>query len=286
MAVVALVLHHDRDEAVTEAVDTARWLEGLGHSVRVPEVDSERLGRPDLATPAPELGGGADVAVSLGGDGTMLRTVDLVAVHGVPVIGVNHGELGYLTEIQPAEIRPALERFFSGDYEIETRMMLDVRIEAPSGAVGLDRTAALNEAVLEKTYAGRTVRLDVILGGRLFTPYAADGLIVATPTGSTAYAFSARGPIVEPTHRSILLTPVSPHMLFDRTLVLEPDTEVRVEVSSNRAATLTVDGRVLGELQRGDAVVCTRATWDARLVIFGPRDFHRILKTKFGLTDR
>ncbi len=286
MARVLLVLHHDRVEVVREAIAVAGWLEQAGHEVLVPTEDARRMGRPELGHPEAGLGVGLDVAVSLGGDGTMLRTVDLVALEGVPVIGVNHGQLGYLTEVQPTEILTALGRFFDGDYSIESRMMLAVDVEAPSGAVPEGRTWALNEAVLEKTHAGRTVRLDVHLHGRRFTPYAADGLIVATPTGSTAYAFSARGPIVEPTHRAILLTPVSPHMLFDRTLVLEPATEVRVEVAADRAATLTVDGRVLGELEQHDAIVCRCADRDARLVTFEPRDFQRIVKTKFGLADR
>jgi NAD+ kinase len=145
---------------------------------------------------------------------------------------------------------------------------------------------ALNEAVIEKTYGGRTVRLDVSFDGAPFTPYTADGLIVATPTGSTAYAFSARGPIIAPTHRAMLLTPVSPHMLFDRSLVLEPDDHLRIEVAGDRSATLAVDGVIVTELGSGDAVLCTAAPEPARLVTFGPRDFHRILKAKFGLADR
>lgn len=286
MARVLLVLHHERVEAVTEAVEIALWLEGKGHDVRATSDDSRRMGREELGHPEEGLGVGVDVAVSLGGDGTMLRTVDLVAVEGVPVIGVNHGQLGYLTEVQPTEVFSSLERFFEGDYSIESRMMLAVDIRAPSGAVAEVRTWALNEAVLEKTHAGRTVKLDVHMHGRRFTQYAADGLIVATPTGSTAYAFSARGPIVEPTHRAVLLTPVSPHMLFDRTLVLDPATEVRVEVAADRPATLTVDGRVLGELAQHDAIVCRAADRDARLVTFAPRDFQRIVKAKFGLSER
>jgi NAD+ kinase len=126
----------------------------------------------------------------------------------------------------------------------------------------------------------------VEVDGEFFTTYAADGLIVATPTGSTAYAFSVRGPIVAPTHRALMLTPVSPHMLFDRTLVLDPGAELRLTVQGHRAATLSVDGRNLGELGEGDAVVCTAAARSARLVTFGPRDFLRILKAKFGLNDR
>ena len=150
---------------------------------------------------------------------------------------------------------------------------------------------ALNEVVVERRATdgapgGQTVRVGVSLDGESFTSYAADGLIAATPTGSTAYAFSARGPIVDPLHRAIQLTPVSPHMLFDRTLVLEPSTEVGLEVLGPRAATCTVDGRPVADLSEGDRVVCTAAERVARLVTFGPRDLRGLLVNRFGLADR
>jgi NAD+ kinase len=284
MATIALVIHQDRPAATEVALETVDWLESLSHRVVVPVAEAERLGRPGLGVDEDELGSHASVAVSLGGDGTMLRTVALVADHDVPVIGVNFGQLGYLTDVEPDGVRQALESFLAGRYSIEERMLLQVdieRAEQPATTV-----LALNEAVVEKTASGNTVRLDVELDGSFFTPYAADGLIVATPTGSTAYAFSARGPIVEPTHRALLLTPVSPHMLFDRTLVLDDDSRVRLTVSDHRPAALVIDGRSMGELHPGDRVTCRAADTVARLVMFGPRDFHAILKAKFGLADR
>ncbi|MGZ8734972.1 MAG: NAD(+)/NADH kinase, partial [Acidimicrobiia bacterium] len=221
---------------------------------------------------------------SLGGDGTMLRSVDLVAANDVPVLGINVGQLGYLTEVEPVDLDLALERVITGDYRVEERMALDVRVESTGVAGG--RWSALNEAVIEKARHGRVVRLDVEINGGFFTSYAADGVIIATPTGSTAYSFSARGPIVSPRHRCLLLTPVSPHMLFDRSLVLDPDEELRFTVIDARSAVLTLDGREVGELAAGDVVVCTGGRAPIRIVTFGPRDFHQILKTKFGLADR
>lgn len=285
MASIGFVVHHDRPEAADLARRTADWLRGEGHDVRLTDEDAAAAGLDAFGRAPDDLVGGLDVVVSLGGDGTMLRAVDLVALAEVPVIGVNLGQLGYLTEVEPPGLRTALERFLAGDYALEERMLLRVRTDAP-GSVGTTDAVALNEAVLEKTPSGHTVRLDVEIDGRTFTPYTTDGLIVATPTGSTAYALSARGPIVAPTHRAILITPASPHMLFDRTLVLEPSSEVRITVSGNRPATLVVDGRILGELVTGDTVTCTASTHRARLVIFGPRDFHGILKAKFRLGDR
>ena len=133
---------------------------------------------------------------------------------------------------------------------------------------------------------GRLARLEVEINGTFFTTYAADGVIVATPTGSTAYSFSARGPIVSPRQRCLLLTPVSPHMLFDRSLVLAAEETLRFVVLDDRSVVLTADGRELGELAAGDAVSCRGGALPARIVTLGPRDFHQILKAKFGLSDR
>jgi len=155
-----------------------------------------------------------------------------------------------------------------------------------SACLPINRWFALNETVLEKVHSGRTARLAVEVNGTDFTTYVADGVIVATPTGSTAYSFSARGPIVSPRLRCLLLTPVSPHMLFDRSLVLAAEETLRFGVSDDRSVVLSADGRELGELAAGDSVSCTGGPRPARIVTLGPRDFHQILKAKFGLADR
>jgi NAD+ kinase len=301
VAVVGILLHHEREQAAELARDAAAWLIERGHEVQLPLRDAGIAGLPELGVAEEGFAPGLDLALSLGGDGTMLRTVDLVAADGVPVVGVNVGQLGYLTEVEPPGLRMALKRFLAGSYEVEERMLLQVAVDThqplddgamPSGGTSRrprgdpSTYLGLNEAVLEKTPMGHTVRLGVSIDGEMFTPYAADGLIVATPTGSTAYAFSARGPIVEPIHRCLLMTPVSPHMLFDRSLVLAPEARLRIEVVGDRPATLSVDGHNLGTLHRGDAVTMTAAAESARFVTFGPRNFLRILKTKFGLADR
>jgi NAD+ kinase len=285
MAKVGLILHHQREEAATVTREVAAWLGERGHDVELPEPDANLAGLEDRGVPDDWFGQGLDLVVSLGGDGTMLRAVSLVAAHDVPILGVNFGQLGYLTEVDPADLSRSLERFFADEHRIEERMLLDVCLV--QGAAGDERRwVALNEAVLERTAAGHTVRLGVDLDDDFFTTYAADALIVATPTGSTAYSLSARGPIVAPDHRAVLLTPVSPHMLFDRTLVLNADEVVRLEVQGHRPATLSVDGQPVVELVDGDAIECQASTHAALLVTFGARDFHQILKSKFGLADR
>jgi NAD+ kinase len=220
------------------------------------------------------------LAISLGGDGTMLRTVDMVCANGAPVLGVNLGQMGYLTEVEPEGLEKSFERFVAGDFEVAERMTLDVVVE------GGPRFVALNEAVIEKVAPGRTVRLEVRIGGKHFISYVADGLILSTPTGSTAYNLSARGPIVSPSLRAMVLTPISPHMLFDRSLVLDPGEWVSMRLTSETPAAVAIDGSVPVELTTGQEVVVTAAPRPARLVTFGRHDFHAVLRAKFGLNDR
>jgi NAD+ kinase len=279
-----LVVHRDREHANDLAEEAASWLIAHGHTAVLPPEDAKCVGLDELAAPDSESISGADLAVCIGGDGTMLRTVELVSAYGVPIIGINVGRLGYLSEVEPAGLIDAFKRFFSGAYRIEERMMLEVVIESNLVAAGPYR--ALNEVVIEKTQAGHTVRLAVSIAGTPFTSYAADGLIVATPTGSTAYSLSARGPILSPRAEALVLTPVSPHMLFDRAMVLAPDEDLTFEVLGDRQATVTVDGRSLGVLAMGDLLSCRRAHPSARFVRFGERSFHQVLKAKFGLADR
>jgi NAD+ kinase len=274
---VGLVFHEGREDTTAVAAELADWLRAEGYDVRSAAGESSS----DTC-----FGEGLDLAISLGGDGNILRAVALVAEHDVPILGINFGQLGYLTAVEPAEAHRAIREALAGRHQIERRMLLDVRVESRDPALDGAHRLALNEAVVERTLAANTVWLAVSLDGEYFTTYAADGLIVATPTGSTAYAFSVRGPIFDTTHRALQLTPVSPHMLFDRTLVLEPNARIRMEVRRSRPAALSIDGRTIGTLRDGDAVVCTASPHDAQLVTFGPRDFHALLKAKFGLNDR
>ncbi len=290
MEAVGLVPHRDRVVAHELARRARDWLAGQGIDVRVPEADADAAGLADCAVPAEGFAKGLDLVLALGGDGTMLRAVQLVYPEPVPILGVNAGQLGYLSAIEASELEAALPRLMRGEFEVAERMMLEIVIRPghqPGEPAAAERSVfALNEAVVEKVGAGRLIRLLVSINGTPFTTYAADGVIVATPTGSTAYSFSARGPIVSPNHRCLLLTPVSPHMLFDRSLVLGADEELELLVTDGRPVSLTVDGRHAGELASGDVIVCRAAPGAARLVARRPDDFHQLLKAKFGLADR
>jgi NAD+ kinase len=285
---VGLVPHRERAVAHELARWARAWFVERGIEVRVPEPDAASAGLEDCAVPVASFAKGLDLVLVLGGDGTMLHAVQLVYPLPVPILGVNAGQLGYLSAIEPNELESTLPRLVRGELEISERMMLEVIVKTESGEGGsVERTEfALNEAVLEKVGAGRLIRLLVSINGTPFTTYAADGVIVATATGSTAYSFSAHGPIVSPDHRCLLLTPVSPHMLFDRPLVLGADEELEFVVTDGRPVSLTVDGREAGLLTTGGVVVCRAAPASARLVARRPADFHQLLKAKFGLADR
>jgi NAD+ kinase len=272
MATVGFLAHLGRPAAVELTEKAAMWLQDQGHATRMLDGDS----------PFGEL----DLAVSLGGDGTMLRTVDLVSPAGVPVMGVNLGQLGYLTTVEPDGLLDALTRFLAGAYQIESRMTLDVVVSEAGGETIL-RRSALNDVVLQRPGGGHTVRAEMSVNEVAFLTFAADALIVATPTGSTAYNLSARGPIVSPRARVQIVTPVAPHMLFDRSLVLDATDEVAFTPIGSGYSDVVVDGWPLTELRPGRALVCRQGERDALIVSCGgDLDFHGVLKHKFNLADR
>ncbi|MBT5140461.1 MAG: NAD(+)/NADH kinase [Acidimicrobiaceae bacterium] len=285
MASIGVIVHLGREAASEHARELAKWLTREGHEVRMPEEDAVAVGGSTLAVPASRFAEGLDLVVSLGGDGSMLRALDLVGEAEVPLLGVDHGQLGYLTEVKPSNAREAVERFLKGEHQIEERMLISM-VLTPDGGGPVIEHLVLNEVVVERSTEVNTIRLAVDLDDDFFTTYTVDGMIVATPTGSTGYAFSARGPIVDPAHRSLLLTPVSPHMLFDRSLVLSPDAAVRLRVDGHRPATVSVDGRRIATVGDGASIECTAARCSAQFVTLGSRPFHRVLKAKFGLYDR
>jgi NAD+ kinase len=287
MVSVLLVAHHERAAAAALATEAALWLRDHGHECWMLPHDATALALHDVC--ADRDPAEADLVLSLGGDGTMLRAVHLVDGAPIPLLGVNLGRLGYLTEVESGEVIPALERFLEGPeagrWHLDQRLMLDFSVCTAVGE-DLGTWSALNEGVLEKRDPGQTVRLQVRIDGEPFTTYAADGLILATPTGSTAYSFSARGPVVSPRHRAILLTPVAPHMLFDRSLVLDPSETVELEVMDHQEAELAIDGVRVAVLGPGDLVTCRPSPSTAQFVRFVERQYHQILKDKFGLMDR
>lgn len=280
---IGIVVHRHRPEVMDFAKTAVEWCAAHDTTVALPADDAALLGLPELAVDAEVFAAGLDLVLSLGGDGTMLRAVQFAAPHDVPIIGVNAGQLGYLTQFDPSEMTEALDAWDRGELIEEHRMLLEVTVrgnrEHPSAF-------ALNETVLERADSGHSVAVDASIGGVRFTSYLADGVIVATPTGSTAYSLSAGGPIVEPDFEALLVTPVAPHMVFDRSLILKPSTLVELTVSGYRNGKVTVDGRQVTELEPGETLVCRASDRRVRFLTRSERNFHSILKEKFNLEDR
>ena len=224
---------------------------------------------------------GADLLVVLGGDGSVLAGVRAIGARSIPVLAVNLGRLGFLTAVNPDEAEAALLALLRGEHQIVERMRFEVthiRDGRP-----LLRELVLNDAVITKGSAlARLIELEARVDGRLVSSYRSDGLIVATPTGSTAYNLSAGGPIVDPRVAAAVLNPICPHTLSLRPLVLPDDREILVRLRSPEDATLTLDGQVGATLQSGDEVRVVKAREPARFVATPPHDHFEMLRTKLG----
>jgi NAD+ kinase len=212
----------------------------------------------------------------------------LVADAGVPLVALNAGQLGYLADVAPERAEWALDELAAGRGRLEERMRVQATVTPAAGdpQTPISIRTGLNEVVVERSLTGHTLRLRVYLDGEFFTSYVTDGMVVATPTGSTAYALSVRGPIVAPTHRALVMVPVAPHLLFDRAMVLEASSTVELEVVGHRSAVLSVDGQSGTEVAPGGRVCCSMAPVPARFIRFEQLRFHDVLKRKFSLADR
>lgn len=231
---IAVAAHPDMQEAADLAAKVAAFLQIDGREAFHGSIYSESLRRQ-------VEDGDCDLCIALGGDGTMLRAGHLCAPLGIPILGINLGSLGFLTEVARDNWEQNLERVLDGDYWLEARMML--RAEHLSNGRPMGGWDVINECVVGRGKIVRPVRLIAEVDGRYLTTYVADALIVATPTGSTAYALAAGGPILPPDVRNILIVPVAPHLSVDRAIVLHEGSSVQVTVRTDHEATLSIDGK-------------------------------------------
>jgi NAD+ kinase len=256
-----------------------RTLEANGAELYREEHLAELL--PDTSLLEP---GEVDLLITLGGDGTLLRGARMVAPFHTPVLGVNLGYLGFLTSIAPEELDEKLSRVFAGDYWMDVRFTLEVRVVSGGGQPGT-HFIALNDAVLHKGGFARVVRLAMYVGpdGQEVAAYSADGIILATPTGSTAYSLSAAGPVVDPSVECIIATPICPHTLGVRPLVLPANSEIVVEPTAPTGELiLTVDGQDGAGLGPGDRLVVRRGDATVPLVRFPGQNFFSTLRRKLN----
>jgi NAD+ kinase len=265
---VALVVHEGRPAAVEAATEIESILARAG-------AETSRIHEGE---PRPQP---AALVISVGGDGTFLRAARVASEVGAPVLGVKVGRMGFLTEVGPEDAEPLLRAFLSGAAAVEERLAVTAETERGDG---IESQWALNEIMVEKRARHRLVRLAVWVDGDYVTTFSADGVIVATPTGSTAYSFSARGPIVAPGVDCLVLTPIAAHMVFDRSFVLDAAQQVTLEVRGDEPGLLSADGRESLELPVGSRIRIRASGRPARLVRRdGAPGFLTLVRQKFGL---
>jgi NAD+ kinase len=267
---VRLVVHEGRQDVSGFAHQFIESADRAGLSVIADEAMAKTVGADVANTGIP------DMVVAVGGDGTMLAAVQVALAHGVPLFGFNLGTIGFLTEVEPDDLEMVVNALAEGSFTTVSRMGITAALNGNS-------VSGLNDVVVEKIDTLRLVQLEVEVDGEPFVTYRADGLIVATPTGSTAYSFSAGGPLVDHSIEAILLTPVASHSLFARTMVLSPDATIRVTVNRERPVRVSVDKERLGEADTGEVVEITRSADPIRFVRFGPHSFPRAVTEKFRL---
>jgi len=275
---VGFVVHHGRPRAVAVATALAERLRECGVPGRALDQD---VGTGEVR-PAESFPGGLDLVVSIGGDGTLLRAARLAdRAAGAPLLAINVGRVGFLTEVGPDDAIQALDEVLGDEAVVEERLALTAESER---APWDEPQWALNEVIVEKKARHRLVTIACTVDGVPLTTYSADGVIVSTPTGSTAYSFSAQGPIVSPRVSCLLLTPVAPHMLFDRPVLLAPDETVTLQVLGDEPALLSADGRPPVDLPVGARVRVRAAPRPVRLVRRkGSPSFYAVLREKFAL---
>lgn len=285
MTRVGIVAKPDRPEAREVVPDLARWLQARGKQVVLEKETAALVPTATSGVRKSDLPGQVELLVVLGGDGTLLSMARLIGDLGVPILGVNLGGLGFLTATTLEELFPALEALFAGRMQVEERMVLAARVLRHRERS--QEYVALNDVVITKSAMSRIIDLAVAVEGQAATDYRADGLIISTPTGSTAYGLSAGGPIVYPTMDAVVLTPICSHTLTNRPIVLPG--RLRIEITlltENQEVMLTLDGQVGYALKARDTVEVHQAASRIRLVRFPEKHFFSVLRTKLKWGER
>jgi NAD+ kinase len=275
---VGMVLHPERDsaEAVNAVLD---WAARKGGTVYGIDDEIVRLNCAARPVPAEELARHCDLLVSIGGDGTMLRAMRLADGQHTPVLGVNLGKLGFLAEVDVPDLPAALSAIDSGEYTIEPRLAVDSSVTA-------EPVTAFNDIAVVRVPGDGLAAVAVLVAGQPFVSYSADAVIVATPTGSTAYSFSAGGPIVSPAVEALLITPAAPHSAYNRGVVLSVDDPVSVEVlPGSGILAVEVDGQVRGNVRSGDVLHITARPRAAQVVRLGMTTFYQRARRKLRIAD-
>lgn len=272
-----IVANTDKDINLKLSRDIVNYIESKNAKVQVISDIEQHY---DGTKIKPEYLEGVEVVIVLGGDGTMLRAAHGIGTYDVPLMGVNLGTLGFLTEIEESNVYKAIDRLLVGDYDIENRMMVD-------GKTGDTQYSCLNDVVITRAGFSRIIGLNIYVNDQLLDTYEADGVIVATPTGSTGYNLSAGGPIISPKSKAVVVTPISPHSLTSKSVVFDSKDRIRIEVVKKRRtqdteAIVSFDGENNIELSAGESVEVTCSAREIRLIKMYDVNFYSVLREKIG----
>lgn len=261
------------------------WLEKNRCQIYLPLDVANFINKKEYSCPESEMYNAADCAIVLGGDGTILNTARTVVKYDLPILGVNLGNLGFLAEVEKKDALSTLEKITKGDYYVQKRMMLDVRrlINHKEEAIGV----ALNDIVIARASISRMMKYSVNVNDGHINNYSADGIIVSTPTGSTAYNLSAGGPILDPKNEMMVITPICPHTLMSRSIVLSQNDVVSISLEENRKSwnkdiMITIDGQESIKINQEDKIIISKSNRSAKLITCNKNGFYMILKKKLG----
>ncbi|MFA4919012.1 MAG: NAD(+)/NADH kinase [Thermodesulfovibrionales bacterium] len=283
MKKIGIIGKTGKQETLDILTELAPWLKSKGHEVYV---DIENAAVMNIeGTPRSQMSSLVDMIIVLGGDGTMIGVARLVAEKGIPILGVNIGGLGFLTAVSRDELYEVLDRVLVDDCHVEERIMLNACVLRHSECIA--EYVVMNDVVVNKGALARIIDLETYVNSTYISTFKADGLIVSTPTGSTAYALSAGGPILYPTINSIVLAPICPHTLTNRPIVLPDDVKIEIMLRSrDEDVFLTLDGQMGFSLRQNDIIEVKKSQYRARLYIPCERDYFEIIRTKLKWGER
>jgi NAD+ kinase len=283
MKKIGIIGKTGKQETLDILTELAPWLKSKGHEVYV-DIENATVMNIE-GTPRSQMSALVDMVIVLGGDGTMIGVARLVAEKGIPILGVNIGGLGFLTAVSRDELYEVLDRVLVDDCPIEERIMLNACVLRHSECIA--EYIVMNDVVVNKGALARIIDLETYVNNTYISTFKADGLIVSTPTGSTAYALSAGGPILYPTINSIVLAPICPHTLTNRPIVLPDDVKIEIMLRSlNEDVFLTIDGQMGFSLRQNDIIEVKKSQYRARLYIPCERDYFEIIRTKLKWGER
>jgi NAD+ kinase len=283
MKAVGILTKPKFPEVKTTLSNLSAWLRQRGVIPLLDAATASLIGETGTSNKT-DIAAQADLLVVLGGDGTMLSAARLAEERGIPILGVNMGGLGFLTEVRPDLLYQSLDRVFAGDYVLDERLMLRALIDRHGETVA--QATVLNDVVVSKGTLARMIEISINLQKQFVTKLRGDGAIVSTPTGSTAYSLSAGGPIMNPSVQSLMLTPICPHTLTHRPLVVPSSVEIEVTlISKDEGAMATLDGQVGVALVQGDTVKLKASEHRTRLIRFPESSYYHVLREKLKWGD-